>query len=857
MFHDSRMRFITMKTPRNTAGRHFSVRILLPAVLALTLFVLSLYQIIIPQFEDIILGRKREMIRELTTSAWHVLDHCYQEQRAGRMTEAEAQAAAVSQVGHLRYGDEGKDYFWITDLRPYMVVHPFRDDLIGSDLSDVTDLQGKRLFVEMVEAVRADGEGFVDYTWQWKDDSTRIVPKLSFVKRFAPWGWIVGTGIYLEDVHDQIAALERDVVTISLWITVTITLLLTVIVMQNLRAERRRSEAERRLREAMADELDETREKYRSLTSQLPLAVFRTQASGGMTLLECNAATAALFGRSSIDELTGVDFASLFAERPEFDAYAAELMREGVIAHRFEDLRRSDGAVLTAALSVALVRDEDGKPRFCDVLAEDRSSERSDDERTRRLLADMQTPLLFLAQPVETLLREVPVCGTRHPLSSILRLMTRAGSDAVLLRDDAGAVIGIVGMDEVRNAVQHRERAMDLLAHEIMRAPLPRIAERASVHEALLLMAAMHADVVAVQDPSGAVRGIVAIEDLHRSSLHSYLGILRQMQQAGSPAEIGLERRQLVHTVAQLIEGGAGTRHITHTLTAANDAAMRRAIALALEVLGPAPCDFTFLVLGSEGRREQTLATDQDNAILYADVDAETKEYAASWFLQLGEQVCRSLNEAGYPYCPGGIMAMNPKWCRPMSEWKRYFTGWITTSDPQDLLEISIFFDFRSMHGEASFAETLRTHVFDTASGYHSFFAMLAQNALRTRPPSWQFKPAETIDVKAAMLPIVDLARVYALRHRVSATGTTERLQQLQARGVFSVSGARDIIQAYELMLALRFREQARAIAANRTPGNIISTATLSDIDLASLRRAFTHIETFQSKLSVDFKGMM
>ncbi|MBR9974303.1 MAG: cache domain-containing protein [Bacteroidetes bacterium] len=968
LFHEIVREAVAMNVSSKTASRYFSLRILLPAALALALFVLSLYQFVIPQFEDIILGRKREMIRELTTSAWHVLERYHTEQRDGRMSEAEAQAAAVAQVGHLRYGEEGKDYFWITDERPFMVVHPFRDDLNGTDLSDFTDSHGKRLFVEMVAAVRDDGEGFVDYTWQWKDDSTRVVPKLSYVRQFEPWGWIIGTGIYLEDVRDQIETLEGDVVSISLWITVTISLLLAFIVMQNLRAERRRQQAEHELREAkekyealveastegllmltegaepymnasllalagysevgdaapdwtglfpdlssedlhaqadgdgetqietrlqrrdgsgidvllsvstvqvlgrtgrvviirdiaahkaLADELDETREKFLSLTKQLPLAVFRTDASGGLPVLECNAATAMLFGRGSVTEMLGVDFAEFFEERKDFDAFAAELLRTGMMSQRIERLRRSDGQALALTLSVALVRDEDGTPRYCDILAEDRSDERDDEERKRRLLSDMQAPLLFLAQPVGALMREVPICGTRYPLSGILRLMARADSDAVLLRDDAGAMIGIVGRDEIRNALVRRERAEDLLAHEIMRAPLLRLPESASVHEALTLLDAMQTDLLAVHAPTGEVRGVVAIADIHRSALHSYHGFLRQLHQAGSAAEIGHERRQLVHAVATLIDSGAGMRHITHTLTAINDAAVRRALGLALEALGAPPCAFTFLVLGSEGRREQTLATDQDNAILYDDVEGADAEFAASWFLQLGEHVCRSLNEAGYPYCPGGIMAMNPKWCRPLADWKRYFTDWITTSDPRDLLDISIFFDFRCIHGDASLGARLREHVFDTASGYHSFFAYLAQNALRNKPPTWQFKPAESMDVKAAMIPVVDLARVYSLRHRVSATGTTERLSQLHDRGVFSAAGFRDITQAYDLLLALRFREQARAIAANRTPGNVIATPSLSDIDLAALRRAFAQVETFQSKLSVDFRGTM
>jgi len=139
------------------------------------------------------MDQKRLMIRELTESAWNVLSRFEAEERAGTMTRAEAQNAAIAQTRNLHYGQESKDYFWIIDMHPRMVVHPYRPDLEGSDLSGFEDPAGKHLFVEMVDVVREGGSGYVDYMWQWKDDSARIVPKLSYVKGFEPWGWILWT----------------------------------------------------------------------------------------------------------------------------------------------------------------------------------------------------------------------------------------------------------------------------------------------------------------------------------------------------------------------------------------------------------------------------------------------------------------------------------------------------------------------------------------------------------------------------------------------------------------------------------------------------------------------------------------
>ena len=111
------------------------------------------------------------------------------EEQAGRLSRDEAQAAAIAQVRNLHYGQQDKDYFWIIDMHPRMVVHPYRPDLEGTDLTEFGDPQDKHLFVEMVRVVEREGAGYVEYMWQWKDDTSRIVPKLSYVKGFAPWGW--------------------------------------------------------------------------------------------------------------------------------------------------------------------------------------------------------------------------------------------------------------------------------------------------------------------------------------------------------------------------------------------------------------------------------------------------------------------------------------------------------------------------------------------------------------------------------------------------------------------------------------------------------------------------------------------
>ena len=170
------------KSGRN--AQHFFLRIILPTLLSFILFTLAMFTVIIPSFERNMFERKREMIRELTNTAYSVIDEYYALELADSLSRSDAQYQCAEQIRNMRYGEEGKDYFWITDMHPYMVMHPYRPDLEQTDLRQYSDPEGKRLFVVFVDTVKASGEGYVDYMWQWKDDSTRIVPKLSFVREF-------------------------------------------------------------------------------------------------------------------------------------------------------------------------------------------------------------------------------------------------------------------------------------------------------------------------------------------------------------------------------------------------------------------------------------------------------------------------------------------------------------------------------------------------------------------------------------------------------------------------------------------------------------------------------------------------
>lgn len=211
-----------IKTP---VFKTLPVRIIIPAALTIALFVIAIFWFILPMLETFLMDAKREGVLNLTDSAWSILELCHQQEQEGELTTDQAQSRAIELLSHLRYGPQGTDYFWINDSRPVMIMHPYRKDLVGKNVGEFQDPAGKLLFIQMVETVERSGAGFVDYLWQWKDDPLHIVPKISYVRRFEPWDWIIGTGIYVQDVRAQIHKVTHTLFLACLGISAAVVML--------------------------------------------------------------------------------------------------------------------------------------------------------------------------------------------------------------------------------------------------------------------------------------------------------------------------------------------------------------------------------------------------------------------------------------------------------------------------------------------------------------------------------------------------------------------------------------------------------------------------------------------------------
>lgn len=835
----------------------FTLRILFPVLAVILLFVIAFYAVILPAFENSIMERKAEMIRELTNSAWSVLQKYHLDEVEGILSQEEAKVEAASRIEYLRYGSEGKDYFWITDLHPKMVMHPYRKDLNGEMLTSFEDPEGKRMFVDMVKAAKdsENGEGYVEYMWQWKDDSTQIVPKLSFVKLFEPWEWVIGTGIYLEDVGEEISNLEQGLLTLVLIITLILLVLMSFVTVQSFRIEQKRLKAEQAIKRS--------EEKYRTLVA--------ASTDGTIMMLEGEV----VYANKIIQDLSG------FSEQ--------ELVEKGLAAM----FQQPDLGSIYETMEATTI--ETGKAGNVDIPLFTRSGDRheveliislmplgndfvhvlqlkplAEDERKIRLQenlqTDLQTSILFMSRPVGQFPRNLLQCDLNQSIKNAAVAMTEKGYDAILICSEKRDPIGIVTDEDIRKRSIAEGLSTSQPVVRIMSSPIITISEKGMLYEAISLMQNGGISHLGVINQEGAIISIVSNQDLLQVHQYSVSMIKQQVEKADTWQAAARIGKRIPELSATLLKAGSDARNLMRFTATIFDAMVKKFILLAIKELGEPPVKFAFIVLGSAGREEQTLATDQDNAIIFEDVDQERIPEVQEWFLNLGKLVSEWLNEAGYPYCKGNIMASNPKWCQSLSQWKIYFTNWISSSEPQDLLDVNIFFDFRPIYGENSFCRDLHKHIRAVIKKHPGFFIFMTGNIQKLKPAlsmfgniivgSSKIQP-ESFDIKLTMLPLVDMARIYTLREGNIETGTLSRMHRLFQQGFFNESQFEARQEAYNLLMQLRLRHQADQISTGIIPDNFINPDSISTLEQAMLKKIFGQVSEFLGKLVMDFKGVM
>jgi PAS domain S-box-containing protein/putative nucleotidyltransferase with HDIG domain len=259
-----------------------SQRIALPAVLTIVLYVIVIFFIFIPHIEKSFVSRKREMIKELTETVWSLVESYRERELSGELSTDEAKLRAVLRIGKLRYGPEKKDYFWITDMTPKMILHPYRPDLQNKKLSEIEDKDIKALYLRFNDLVKRQGAGYIDYRWQWKDEAGKMMPKQSYIKGFEPWGWIVGTGMYTDDIYAEINAIRNKLIAVSIMILCAVLMLSLYSIRQTMKADREllRIFLERK---KLMESLKKSRERFKSLIETTSDWIWESDGKGRFT----------------------------------------------------------------------------------------------------------------------------------------------------------------------------------------------------------------------------------------------------------------------------------------------------------------------------------------------------------------------------------------------------------------------------------------------------------------------------------------------------------------------------------------------------------------------------------------------
>ncbi len=358
-----------------------------------------------------------------------------------------------------------------------------------------------------------------------------------------------------------------------------------------------------------------------------------------------------------------------------------------------------------------------------------------------------------------------------------------------------------------------------------------------------------------VQD--GKLKGIITQTDLTRFQAVSSALLVRDVAACETPEEMAEVTARIPRLLQQLVAAHNAHEVVTRLITDIADTVTRRLLKLAEAQLGPAPVPYLWLACGSQGRQEQTGVSDQDNCLILD--DAVTPDDRA-YFKALARFVSDGLNTAGYVYCPGDMMATAERWCQPKAVWRRYFRGWIDTPSPEAQMLASVMFDLRPIGGTTALFRELQEETLALASKNSIFVAHMIANSLKHHPPLGLLRGFATIrsgeyknhiDMKHnGVVPVADIARVYALRGELTEVNTRARIEAAEDAGVVSVSGARDLIEAYDLIASLRLENQAALVKAGRKPDNYLAPSDLSDFERSHLRDAFVVVRTMQSALS-------
>ena len=542
-------------------------------------------------------------------------------------------------------------------------------------------------------------------------------------------------------------------------------------------------------------------------------------------------------------------------EEGELFGYAS-LLRSGKATQEIRAIEDSLLYLIPAAWFKKLYEENDIFSDFFEIIREIRLRAAIDSQSTNN--ADLS----LMTCPVKSLLRRPPISIEE---TADIRMAAQKMAEfrvSSLLITKADSLVGIVTDRDLRTRAIAAGLPYATPIRQIMTANPITLDSGDFASEAVIKMMGQNVHHLPVTKDGKAI-GVISAGDIVQRESHGSVYLISDIFKQQDVASLQAISKKMTHTFTQLVHADANTVMIGNALSRIGTAFVERLLQLGESQFGPPPVPYCFIALGSQAREEQTISTDQDNAMILSD-EYDPQQHEA-YFKNLAEWVCVGLDQCGYPLCTGDIMATNPMWRQPLKKWQAYFSNWIQEPKAEALLRMSIFFDIRSVYGQESLANELVSHIQTLTQKHRSFLSHMARNANQRKPPLGFFrqfvldgsgKQSRTFNLKErGIAPIIDIVRVHALACGSAKLNTMERLQDIEAAGLLPNGRARDLSVALEMIGMVRIRHQTEQIEQGEAPNNHVDPEQLSSFERRHLRDAFHIVSRQQEFIKYCYAG--
>ncbi len=476
-------------------------------------------------------------------------------------------------------------------------------------------------------------------------------------------------------------------------------------------------------------------------------------------------------------------------------------------------------------------------------------------------VAEQASPQQSLHTALRELVQRAPVfVGAQASIQEAVETMGAQKTGSVIVVNSDQVPVGLITQSDVVRRVVLGRVPLERPVAEVMTADPVTVPERATAADAMFVMASRSLRHLLLVDGAGRLTGVVSEHDLFALQRHGLARLRRAIDAAPDVPALARALGEVRASAFTMLEQGVGGEPVTQYLSAMNDAATRRALTLRQQAHRLDDVAWAWLAFGSEGREEQTLATDQDNGLIFLAAEKD-REGVRARLLAFAHDVNADLEQLGFPRCAGGIMAGNPEWCLTLDEWKAKFTAWVAWAHPAALLNATIFFDFRALYGRGDLADRLHEHLPTVCRGNDAFLRLMAAQALSVAPPLGLLRDFVTepdaqgrscLDLKkhGARL-FVDAARVLALAQGESAASTVQRLRRTARLPGGVGEPVEAMVDAFNFLQLLRLRHQHEA--PGPTP-NLVPLSGLNALDRRILKEAFRQAKALQQRLQLTYQ---